>query len=126
MMGWQRLATQRPAVALRRLAVLGGLAVVAASATAPALADDRPDGAELATAGSMMVVIVAAFAVAGLALWWSWKNGEYEEPEEMKYQMLALVEDEPDFWEMGQHDEEDERYYEDETPRKLLARPAVR
>ena len=124
-MGWGRIAQLRPWVAARRLVILSGVALAAVIATAsPALADDRPDGAEMATAGSMMVVIVLAFAVAWFGLWWSYKNGEYEEPEEMKYQMLALVEDEPDFWGMGTHDEE-ETYFEDDKPRKVLARPAV-
>ena len=124
-MGWGRFAQQRPWQAAQRLAILAGVALVAiVSSAGPALADDRPDGAEMATAGAMMVVIVLAFAVAGLGLWWSYKNGEYEEPEEMKYQMLALVEDDPDFWGMGTHEEE-ETYFEDETPRTLLGRPAV-
>ena len=124
-MGWGRFAQRHPWQAAQRLAILTGAAMAAIMFSAtPALADDRPDGAEMATAGSMMVVIVIAFAVAGLGLWWSYKNGEYDEPEEMKYQMLALVEDDPDFWGMGTHDEE-ETYFEDETPRKALARPAV-
>lgn len=123
-MRWGRLARQRPLDAARRLAVMMGLALVAAIGSAtPALADDRPDGSEMATAGAMMVVIVIAFIAAGIGFWWSYKNGEYTEPEEIKYQMLAMVEDEVDFWGMGTHDEEDE-YIEDGQP--LLARPAIR
>ncbi len=123
-MGWGRFAQRHPWAAARRLGVLMALVLVAlAGATAPALADDRPDGAENATAGSMMIVIMAAFAIAGLGLYWSWKNGEYNEPEEIKYQMLAQVEDEPDYWGMGTHD--DEEYYEEEAPRQLIGGPAV-
>ncbi len=127
MLNWQRVTTRHPYVALGRLLTLGGLALVGAfAATAPALADDRPDGAEMATAGSMMIVIALAFVVAGLGLVWSWKNGEYEEPEEIKYQMMAMVEDEPDYWGMGTHDAEDELEEEALAPqRPLLARPAV-
>jgi cbb3-type cytochrome oxidase maturation protein len=126
MMGWTRLAQQRPGEAARRLAIMTGLTLVmAVASSAPALADDRPDGAEMATAGSMMVVISIAFVLAALALLWSHKNGEYDEPEEVKYQMLAVTEDEIDFWGMGTHDEEED-LYEDETPRRLIARPAVR
>ncbi|MBA3826170.1 MAG: hypothetical protein H0X24_20005 [Ktedonobacterales bacterium] len=126
MLNWERLAERHPYEALRRLLTLGGVALVAAfAATAPALADDRPDGAEMATAGSMMIVIAAAFVVAGLGLVWSWKNGEYDEPEEIKYQMMAMVEDEPDYWGMGAHDAEDEAEEEALAQRPLLARPAV-
>lgn len=127
MLHWERLAERRPYEALRRLVTLGGIALVAAcAATTPALADDRPDGAEMATAGGMMLVIALAFVVAGLGLVWSWKNGEYDEPEEIKYQMMAMVEDEPDYWGMGLQDAEDEAEEDALAPqRPLLARPAV-
>ncbi len=126
MMGWTRLAQQRPGEAARRLAILTGLTLaMVVAGSAPALADDRPDGAEMATAGAMMVVIAIAFVMAALGLLWSWKNGEYDEPEEIKYQMLAMTEDEPDFWEMGTHEAEDD-LYEDETPRRLIGQPAAR
>jgi cbb3-type cytochrome oxidase maturation protein len=126
MLRWNRLAARHPRVAAGRLALLSGLTLVASVALAtPAFADDRPDGAEMATAGAMMVVIALAFAIAGLGLLWSWKNGEYEEPEEIKYHMLAITEDDPDFWGMGTHDTEEDDLYEDVTPRKLLGRPAV-
>lgn len=123
-MEWSRLARQRPVEAVRRLAILTALALATVVASAaPARADDLPDGSATATAIGVMIVIAAAFVAAGLGLVWSWKNGEYVEPEEIKYQMLAMVEDDPDFWEMGQH-EDDEDYAEEERP--LLARPAVR
>jgi nitrogen fixation-related uncharacterized protein len=126
MMGWERLARQRPGVAVRRLALLTSLVVgMTVALGTPALADDRPDGSEMATAGGMMVVIMLAFIIAGLGLLWSWKNGEYEEPEEIKYQMLAISEDEPELWGVGTHDDEDD-LYEDETPRRLIGQPAVR
>ena len=126
MLRWKRFAARHPFAALRRLALLGGLTLVGVLATTtPALADDRPDGAEMATAGSMMVVICVAFAIAGLGLVWSWKNGEFDEPEEMKYQMMAMVEDEPDFWDMGMHDAEDDEVEETLPARPLLTRPAV-
>jgi len=127
MLHWERLAERRPNEALRRLVTLSGIALVAAcAATTPALADDRPDGAEMATAGGMMLVIALAFVVAGLGLVWSWKNGEYDEPEEIKYQMMAMVEDEPDYWGMGLQDAEDEAEEDALAPqRPLLARPAV-
>ena len=126
-MNWARLTERHPYEALRRLLTLGGVALVAAfAATSPALADDRPDGAELATAGGMMVVIALAFVLAGLGLVWSWKNGEYDEPEEIKYQMMAMVEDEPDYWGMGLREAEDEAEEEALAPQPpLLARPAV-
>lgn len=123
-MEWGRLAQQRPLEAACRLVVMTGLAFVAAiGSVTPALADDRPDGSEMATAGAMMVVIVIAFIAAGLGFWWSYKNGEYTEPEEIKYHMLAMVENEEDYWGMGTHDEEDE-YVDDGQP--LLGRPAIR
>jgi nitrogen fixation-related uncharacterized protein len=126
MVNWERLARRRPLVAASRLAILAGLTMGMTVALAtPALADDRPDGAEMATAGGMMIVIMLAFIAAGLGLLWSWKNGEYEEPEEIKYHMLAISEDEPELWGVGTHDDEDD-LYEDETPRRLLGKPAVR
>ncbi len=126
MVGWGRLARQRPLVAAGRLALLASLTAGMTLALAtPALADDRPDGAEMATAGGMMVVIMLAFIIAGLGLLWSWKNGEYEEPEEIKYHMLAISEDEPELWGVGTHDDEED-YYEDERPRRLIGQPAVR
>jgi cbb3-type cytochrome oxidase maturation protein len=123
---WRTMARRRPAEALRRLLLVGlGTAAVALVTTGPALADDRPDGAELATAGAMMVVIVVAFIAAGLGLVWSWKNGEYDEPEEIKYQMLATVEDEQDFWGMGTHDDDwDDENVVTEKPRVI--QPAAR
>lgn len=122
--GWRSLARRLLAEALWRLLLVGlGTAVVALVTTTPALADDRPDGAEMATAGAMMVVIVIAFIFAGLGLLWSWKNGEYDEPEEIKYQMLATVEDEQDFWGMGTHDDEWDDEVGDTPP--LLARPTL-
>ncbi len=109
MMHWQSLARRRPAEAARRLAILSTLAMLGAlGAIAPAFADDRPDGAELATAFGMLVVIMIAFAAAGLGMVWAHRNGEFQEPEEAKYQMLAMVEDEVDFWDMGSHDDEED------------------
>ncbi len=120
------MANKHPLITLRRQATLVGLALVATlAATTPALADDRPDGAELATAGAMMIVIVIFFIAAGLAVWWSWQNGELEEPEEIKYQMLAMVEDEEDFWGLGTHDRDDEEDDAVETPRGFLPRPSA-
>jgi hypothetical protein len=122
-----RDAVRRPFVMLRRQALLVGMAAVAVLASAtPALADDRPDGAELATAGGMMAVIMLFFAAAGLGIWWAWRNGEFEEPEEVKYEMLGLVEDEPDYWDLGKHDHDDEDDEEPEAaPKKLLPKPVV-
>lgn len=91
----------------------------------PVLADDRPDGAELATAGAMLVVIVVFFIAGIIGIWWSWSNGEFEEPEEVKYAMMVLVEDEVDYWGMGTHDEEDEEIEQQAVhPPVLLPSPA--
>lgn len=120
-MRWGKLARQRPFEALRRLSILVSLAVGAGLfAVSPALADDRPDGSELATAGSMMVVIVLFFVTAVVGMWFSWGNGEFAEPEESKYEMLAMTEDEVDYWGMGTHDDDD-----DEVERPLLAKPVM-
>jgi|GEM_PF-3581593 len=127
-MRWTRLAGRRPFEAIRRLCILIGIALGGTLiGVTPALADDRPDGSELATAGSMMAVIVVFFIVGILGIWWAWSNGEFEEPEDVKYQMLAVVDDEVDFWGMGTHDDEDEDdyAYEEHPIRTVLAHPVV-
>lgn len=136
MVRWTTFALRRPAEAWRRLGVLAGLAgMTALVALTPALADDRPDGSELATAAGMMIVIGLFFVVGGLGMWWSWRNGEFEEPEDIKYQMLAMAEDEPDYWGIGAHDRDADDLDEDEDedqddevvapPRKQLAAPGA-
>jgi hypothetical protein len=94
---------------LATLAAAGMLLAVAL----PALADDRPDGAELASAGPMMMVICIFFVVSALGILWSWNNGELKEPEEVKYEMLDMCSDEEDYWSTPE-DEEDEFDDEDE------------
>jgi len=124
-MRWGTLARKRPYVAMRRLGTLTGMAIAASLiGVMPAFADDRPDGAELATASAMMVVIVLTFIVACVGVYWSWSNGEFEEPEEIKYEMLASVEDEVDFWGMGTHD--DDASMDDAPVRPLLPQAATR
>jgi len=120
---WGKLTRQRPFEALRRLGILAGLSVGAVLlAVTPVFADDRPDGSEMATAASMMVVIVLFFVVAVIGIWFAWNNGEFAEPEESKYEMLAMTEDETDYWGMGTHDDDLD---EDETPRRLIAGSAT-
>ncbi len=121
---WSKLARQRPFAALRRLGVLAGLSIGAVLlAVTPVFADDRPDGSEMATAASMMVVITLFFIVAVVGIWWAWNNGEFAEPEETKYEMLAMTEDEIDYWGIGTHD--DDLDEEEMSPRRLIAGSAT-
>lgn len=109
MQWWMMLVRRHPAAAVRRLAILAGLGLATSLlAAAPALADDRPDGAELATAAGMLIVMMAFFVAAALAIVWARRNGEFAEPEEVKYHMLALAEDEPDYWDIGTREDDDE------------------
>lgn len=78
-------------------AMLAASGILLATAI-PTLADDRPDGGELASAGPMMLVIGAFFVIAALGILWSWRNGELKEPEEVKYEMLDMCSDEEDYW----------------------------
>ncbi len=126
-MRWMRHMRRRPGMVLGRLSVLVGLALALVFATAaPAFADDRPDGSELATAAGMMVVIMIAFIAAALGIWWAWRNGEFDEPEDVKYQMLAMADDEPDYWDMGRDrfddddDDDDDVNVTEETPRPMI------
>lgn len=119
MLWLHRLQRHHSWMTIPRLAVLASLALLATFAGAgPAFADDRPDGAELATAGAMMVVIVIMFIAGVVGIWWSHGNGEFDEPEEVKYQMLAMVEDEVDYWDMGMHEQDDELF--DDAPERPL------
>jgi cbb3-type cytochrome oxidase subunit 3 len=94
---------------LRRLiAITAWAAGLLLATAAPALADDRPDGAEMATASSMMVVIAVFFILSVLGIWFAWSNGEFHEPEEVKYHMLAMIDNEPDYWGIGSHDDDDD------------------
>jgi|GEM_PF-4329317 hypothetical protein len=89
------------------LAMLAAFSLLLIVAT-PALADDRPDGAELASAGPMMVVICIFFVIAALGILWSWNNGELKEPEEVKYEMLDMCSDEEDYWSTPEDEEDDD------------------
>ena len=118
-MGWRHVSQQAPRIALGRFAVLLGLALVAALfSISPAHAGEVPDGAETATAAAMMVVIGIFFIAAIVGIWWSHRNGEFEQPEEVKYEMLAMVEDEPDYWDMGRDDEEEASHQAPRLPAK--------
>lgn len=89
----------------QRLSIVLPTLIIALFATAlPAFADDRPDGAELAGAWAMLVVIGGAFILACLGIYWSWKNGELNEPEEIKYTMLDMCDDEVDYWSQDEDD----------------------
>jgi len=94
---------------LATLAAAGMLFAVAI----PAFAEDLPDGAELASAGPMMMVICVFFVVAAIGILWSWSNGELKEPEEVKYEMLDMCSDEEDYWSTPE-DEEDNELDDDE------------
>jgi nitrogen fixation-related uncharacterized protein len=119
---------RKPTQMLRRILAISSWVFGLTLATAgPALADDRPDGAELATASSMLIVIVIFFVIGAASIWWSWSNGEFEEPEEVKYTMLGMIEDEPNYWEVDRHDEEDDLSEPTTTtPARQIVAPTAR
>jgi hypothetical protein len=122
-----QLAQRHPNEAFRQLVILMGLSLAGTFlGFEPVFADDRPDGAELATAGAMMVVIGIFFIAGILGIWWAWSHGEFEEPEEVKYSMLAMIENEPDYWGMGSHDnDEDEDTPSSPDSKHKLLGPAI-
>ena len=63
-----------------------------------ALAHEGVGGDEYAAADIMLIVAMASFLTAALAVIWSIRNGELQNPEGMKYRMLdlALTDDDGD------------------------------
>ncbi len=72
----------------------------------------------------MMVVIMIAFAPWPPASGGHGVTCEFDEPEDVKYQMLAMSDDEPDFWDMGRDrdddDDDDDVVVAEETPRRMI------
>lgn len=65
---------------------------------APASAHEGVGGDELADADSMLIVAMIFVLMTGMAVMWSWANGELKNPEAVKTQMMldALLDEDGD------------------------------
>ena len=59
--------------------------------TSVASAHDGVGGDEYAAADIMLIVAMMSFLMAGLAIIWSVRNGEFRNPEDIKRRMLDLA-----------------------------------
>jgi nitrogen fixation-related uncharacterized protein len=57
----------------------------------PAFAHDGVGGDELAAADSMLIVAGVFVVMAGLGILWSIRNGEFRNPEGIKFNMLKTA-----------------------------------
>jgi Zn-dependent protease with chaperone function len=75
----------------RKLLTITGLVIALTIIfVTPAFAHDGVGGDELAAADVMWVFGMAFFAMALIAILYSWHNGEFRNPEKAKYTMLEM------------------------------------
>lgn len=71
--------------------VLGLVLIMLLAFASPAFAHDGVGGDELAAADSMLIVAGVFVVMAGLGILWSIRNGEFRNPEAVKFSMLKTA-----------------------------------